>query len=118
MINEDVVNDLDLRKRTEEEWSEIYHIKVVESDYYNSSPIDELEWCFFLMNHCKYYQIPNVRKNKTPGYFDDYSISEEMETRAMKINCDIFSNADAYEKKILKSGKFITTKYVAKCRTL
>lgn len=118
MINEDVINDLDLRKRTEEEWCNIYHVKIVEGDYYNSSPIDELEFCFYLMNHCKYYAIPNVRKGKGPEHFDDYSISDEMEMRAMKINRDIFANADRYEKKMLKSGKFVTTKYIAKCRTL
>jgi hypothetical protein len=114
---EDIITDIDLRQRVEEEWEMIYHLRIEESDYSNSDPMDELEWCYYLMNHCKYYRIPNTRKGKVVDNWDDYSIADEMEARAMKINCAIFNCADKYEKKLLNEGKFVATKYVLKRRT-
>ena len=108
----DIVEDVIIDKKYDDEWADIYHVKVIDGDYINNSQIDEFEWSFYLMNHCKYMLLPKIRKD---GELD-YSIPEEMETRAMKINRDIFHTADKHEKKILNSKKFISTKYILNYR--
>ena len=113
MQNDDLVNDVDITKRYDNEWEDIYHIKIIKSDYINNSKLDEFEWCYFLMNSTEYQLIPNYSKHKDL----DYSIPEEMETRAMKINRDIFSTADKHEKKILEEKRgYMPTKYILNYR--
>lgn len=113
MTNEDLVTDVDLTKRYDDEWADIYHVKVFHGDYINNSKIDEFDWCYFLVNHAEYQLIPKFDKKEQEL---NYSIPEEMETRAMKINRDIFSTADRHEKKILQDGTFIATKYILNYR--
>ncbi len=113
MDNEDVINDVDLNKRYDDEWADIYHIKILNSDYINNSKMDEFEWSYFLVNHANYQLIPKFSKKNQEL---DYSIPEEMETRAIKINRDIFSTADKHEKKILQNNTFVATKYILNYR--
>ena len=113
MLNEDLILDVDTTKRYDDEWADIYHIKIIESDYFNNSKLDEFEWCYYLINNTKYRLLPKIMKNQEL----DYSIPEEMETRAMKINRDIFTTADPHEKKLLNMKKnCIPTKYILNYR--
>lgn len=101
MENDDLIDDVDIRKRSEDEWSDIYHIQLVESDIDNEA-MDEFEWAYKL-NKSKYFLKPS--KN------NDYEIAENMEMRGMKIYRDIFCHADTVEKKMLNNG-YMTTKYI------
>jgi len=107
MDNTDVILDVDLKKRTDDEWSNIYHIFLVDGEI-DTTPIDEFNWAYKL-SKSKYYLKPSINAYTKEL---DYSVAEEMEVRAMKINRDLFSHADRAEKEMLYKGKYIQTKYV------
>ena len=102
MENEDVVLDVDLNRRTEEEWSSIYHLRLVD-EVIDTGTMNEFEWAFKLYQS-KYYLLPSMNNN--------YEVAEQMEMRGMKIYRDLFSHADRAEKNILNQGKYMATKYV------
>ena len=102
MTSDDLITDIDITKRTESEWSDIYHLRLVNSTI-EASSMDEFEWAYKI-TRSKYYLKPS--KN------NDYSIAEQMEMRALKISRDIFAHADASERRFLDAGKYISTKYV------
>ena len=104
MIDEDLVGDVDLTRRSDDEWQNIYHVQIVEGEI-DASPINEFEFAYKLVR-AKYYLKPSSSKGEL-----DYTIPEQMEMRAMKINRDIFSHADKYEKDQL-SRRYFATKYV------
>lgn len=102
MENEDVVLDVDLTRRTEEEWSSIYHLRLVD-DIIDTETMNEFEWAYKLYKS-KYYLLPSANNN--------YEVAEQMEMRGMKIYRDLFSHADRAEKNILNQGKYMATRYV------
>lgn len=107
MVDEDVVKNVDLTKRTDEEWSDIYHVQLVDS-IIDTEPINEFEWAY-KMCHSQYFPRPAKLKK---GEIYNYDVAEQMEMRAMKINRDLYAMADKSEKKMLDTGKYMTTKYV------
>ena len=107
MVDEDIVADVDLTKRTDEEWSDIYHVQLVDS-VIDTEPINEFEWAY-KMCHSQYFPRPAKLKK---GEIYNYDVAEQMEMRAMKINRDLYAMADKSEKKMLDVGKYMTTKYV------
>jgi len=111
--NEDLIKDVSIDQKFDFEWADLYHFRIISSDYINDSKIDEFEWCFFVVNSAKYMLVPKIVDQNV-----DYSIPEEMETRAMKINRDIFATASKHEKKLLEKKIFIPTKYILdyRCR--
>jgi hypothetical protein len=102
MENEDVILDVDLNRRNEDEWSNIYHLKLVDG-IIDTETMNEFEWAYKLYQS-KYYLLPSANNN--------YEVAEQMEMRGMKIYRDIFSHADRTEKDILSKGKYMATKYV------
>lgn len=105
MENMDIVTDVDLTQRSDDEWSDIYHVQLVDGDI-DTNPIDEFNWAYKLV-HSKYFLKPSANAKEM-----DYSIAEQMEMRAMKINRDLFAMADRAEKEMLNCGKYVQIKYV------
>lgn len=110
MINDLVISDVDLTKRSQKEWENIYHVCIT-NGIIEGSDIDEFNFCYNLMKS-EYYPLPNaMEKHKEL----DYSIAEEMQLRAMRIYTDLISHADKAEKKLL-DNKYIQTDYVLNYR--
>ena len=110
MVEREVVTDVDLTKRPQKDWENIYHVQIVNGEI-ESSDIDEFNFAYNLMRS-EFYTIPNaMEKHKEL----DYSIAEEMQQRAMNIYSDIMLNADKAEKLLLKN-KYIQTNYVLNYR--
>ena len=107
MVDEDVVADVDLTQRTDDEWSDIYHVQLVDA-VIDTEPINEFAWAYKLC-HSQYFPRPAKLKK---GEVYNYDMAEQMEMRAMKINRDLYTTADKAEKQILDNGTYIQTKYV------
>lgn len=99
------VNDIDLAKRRPIEWAKIYKMEL-------KSKVDglwsEYEWAYRL-NDLDYTLLPDRGPNNK--LLDSNFESEEMEIRALSIKADLFKNADAGEKLLLKE-KYINTEMV------
>lgn len=104
MLDEDLINNIDLTRRSDEEWQNIYHVQIVDGEI-DVAPINEFEFAYKLVRS-KYYLKPSSVKGEL-----DYSIPEQMEMRAMKINRDIFAHADKYEHAQLEK-RYFATKYI------
>jgi translation initiation factor 2B subunit (eIF-2B alpha/beta/delta family) len=103
MINELEKINVDLTKRSEDDWAKIYHIKILD-DTISNNLMTEFEWAY-RMNDMKYILLQNEKKS-----FED---AEKMELRAMMIMCDVISHADKAERDILKNQHtFINTQYI------
>ena len=102
--SEDLIEDVDLTRRSDEEWQKIYHVQIMDGEI-DVSPINEFEFAYKLV-HSKYCPKPSLNKGEM-----DYSIPEQMEMRAMKINRDIYTNADKFEKSQL-DNRYFATKYI------
>jgi len=102
----EVVHDVDLTKRTQDEWCDIYHVHIVDGEI-EGGKIDEFNFAYNLMKS-NYYPLPSPAIKHQDL---DYSISEEMQLRAMMIYKDLITHADRAEKKLL-DNKYIQTKYV------
>lgn len=101
--NDDLILNVDMTKRTQEDWAKMYHMRIVDNTI-DSELINEFKWAFVL-NNLRYYLIPDSK--------DSYADAENMEMRGMKILRDIISTADTGEKRILKDKKeFMETKYI------
>lgn len=92
--------NIDMSKRTPEEWAKIYNLKI-----YNvpRKLWSEFEWAYNLSNLDYQYILKD----------DSSELSEQMELRAFEIKNMIFQFADSAEKSILKN-KFIETEWIKK----
>lgn len=106
MNTEDMIVDVDLTKRSEKEWCDIYHVQIVEGEI-DIGLINEFEFAYKLTKS-KYYLKPSQHSKSNDL---NYEIAEQMEMRAMKIVRDIFANADRIEKEQLEQ-KYVATKYI------
>jgi len=106
MNTEDLITDVDLTKRKENEWEDIYHVKITDGEI-DVGDMNEFEFAYKLTKSKYYLQPAKQSKNKDL----DYDVAEQMEMRAMKIVRDIFSNADRIEKEQLEQ-RYIATKYI------
>lgn len=97
--------NIDMSKRTPEEWANIYHIRL-----YSAFPRvlwTEFEWCYNMIN-MDYQYI----SEKVEGELSSEK-AEEMELRAMEIKNLIFQLAEPAEKNILKD-RYIETEWIKK----
>lgn len=101
------VNDVDPTLRYEDEWGKLYFL-TVSDEVINSERMSEFEWAFRL-NYATYTMTPDVNGS--------YDLAALGEARAMAILTDILANADPAERKMLKSGVYLETKYVLKYLT-
>ena len=100
--NQDIITDVDLTKRKEDAWCNIYHVKIVHG-IVDTEPMDEFAFA---------YKLQNVEYMLMPSKNNDYTVAEDMEMRASKIYRDVFSHADRVEKEFLTKGKYYETKYI------
>ena len=101
------IENVDVERRYDDEWSAIYKIAVVDGDV-NSEKMSEFEWAFRL-NRASYMLLPDA-----DGSYDTAATGE---ARAMAILTDIMANADHAERKILRDGSYFETKYILKYLT-
>ena len=105
MKSDILINDVDLKPRSEEDWAKIYSIELTKNDVLSASLMNEFEWAWRMMYELNYYPV------EQNGTFDK---AEQMEIRANDIITSILMNADPNEMKILRNQKrFIQTKYMA-----
>ena len=106
MFDDLTIKDVDLTKRPQQDWENIYHVHITSGEI-EGGDIDEFNFCYNLMKS-EFYPLPNaMEKHKEL----DYSIAEEMQLRAMRIYTDLITNADKAEKRLLEH-KYIQTNYV------
>jgi len=98
------INDVDISKKTTNDWAQIYGVKLLKS---YGGFMDEYEWSY---NFDNYDFIP-FKKDK---YNDiDYEYIEQKQLRAQLIKRDIFMGATFTEKKILKN-RYTETDWIKK----
>lgn len=98
------IQNPDTTKRTPEEWSKIYGIKLQEktTGWYN-----EYEWAY---NFLKLKYIPS---KLTEDNLPDWDSITSQEMRAQFLNRDLYLGADLGEKEVLKN-QYIETNWIRK----
>ena len=99
---EQLTQDVDLTVRTEDEWARIYHMRLG-TQIIDRNGMDEFEWAWRLQQ-LRYQLLPDAQ-----GSTD---VATQMEARAMRIACEVLLTADPYERRALRSGRYLETKYI------
>jgi|SRR3712207_6128874 len=96
------IQNIDITRRTPEEWAKIYNVKLVNNV---GGWWDEYEWAY---NFDGLAYLPNkFNDDKTP----DWESISEKELRAAFIKRDLYLGADMGEKEVLKT-QYIETNWV------
>jgi hypothetical protein len=96
------VEDVDMKKRTPEEWAEIYHIKLLGDITHQLW--SEYEWA---------YHFPTLNYQPLPDDQGEFMKFSEMELRAHELRRDLIKTADNGERYVLQEEeRYIETDWV------